>query len=438
MPYATSGNAWPHPELITISFVPDGTKVGTDVNNYDVKSNLFATLNARYGSPSAWQNQILKAAQQWAQQTNINFAVVNDSGADLGSGDNQQGDPKFGDIRVGGYVDGSGILAQAYMPPPVNNQPYAGDVLFNTGVAWNVGGTYDPFTVATAASPAVPLSLTTTANGADLCAGGGQATRVSDQARANTTSTGQQYLRWSAQHPVGIDANGNCVVVWSSQGQDGSGWGVYGQRYKYDGTAQGGEFRVTTTSATVYDATAVVMDGKSHAVIAWSGSGANDSDGGVFFERFNTKGGSGMSYMTADAFGLLPHDHGPGCGCGICSAAAAGLRTGGNHGPGCGCPACAGATATQRGASVYATLPTPEIDLRGLVGLLTRDADAPRPARRAADPAPAEKNESSTAIGPASAAPGVTSAARSGAARQARPRYAAPPLTVEDVIKEGI
>jgi len=37
---------------------------------------------------------------------------------------------------------------------------------------------------------------------------------------------------------------GGYVVTWSSDGQDGSGWGVYGQRYDASGAASGGEFQV--------------------------------------------------------------------------------------------------------------------------------------------------------------------------------------------------
>src|SRR5260370_33419939 len=78
VPYNVSGYAWAHPELVTLSFVPDGTNLG------GVGSNLFATFNAKFGSAATWQNQILKAAQVWAQQTNLNFAFVADNGADTG------------------------------------------------------------------------------------------------------------------------------------------------------------------------------------------------------------------------------------------------------------------------------------------------------------------------------------------------------------------
>lgn len=139
--YAASGNAWPNKDLITISFMPDGTNLGGGT------SNLQSTFNTKFGAAATWQNQILKAAQYWAQQTNINFAVVPDNGAATGSGSNQQGDPNFGDIRIGGFNFGNSTLAQSYLPPPVNNYSIAGDIQINTGAVFNVGSQYDLFTV---------------------------------------------------------------------------------------------------------------------------------------------------------------------------------------------------------------------------------------------------------------------------------------------------
>lgn len=141
VPYATSGNAWPHPNLVTISFEPDGTNLG------GVSSNLFATFNAKWAT-SIWENQILRAAQVWAQQTNLNFSVITDNGAGIGTGSYQQGDSSFGDIRIGGFNFGTSTLASAYLPPPVNNYSIAGDIQFNTGQTFNIGTTYDLFTVA--------------------------------------------------------------------------------------------------------------------------------------------------------------------------------------------------------------------------------------------------------------------------------------------------
>jgi hypothetical protein len=143
-----SGYAWPHPQLVTLSFVPDGTILGTNSSGY-VYSNLFAKLNAHSGWTTAtWEDQILKAAQTWAAVANINFQVVPDSGVPIGSGNYQQGDPQFGDIRIGGYAFGNSYLASAFMPPTVNNYSLAGDINLNTGLGFNINSTYDLYTVA--------------------------------------------------------------------------------------------------------------------------------------------------------------------------------------------------------------------------------------------------------------------------------------------------
>src|SRR5438477_848402 len=100
--YSVTGNAWPNPQLITISFVPDGTAVSTSGSS-QVTSNLFAAFNGNSRLAGQWQSQILKAAQAWGAQTNINFALIGDSGAASGAGGYMQGDPTMGDIRISGY-----------------------------------------------------------------------------------------------------------------------------------------------------------------------------------------------------------------------------------------------------------------------------------------------------------------------------------------------
>jgi hypothetical protein len=150
VPYAVTGNAWPHPQLVTISFVPDGTLIGYNQNG-PIYSTLFADFNAQFPTTAAWQKQILLAAQSWAAATNLNFAVVSDDGVDIGTidGDFEQGDPLIGDIRVAGFQDtGAGYLAQAYLPPPANNYSVAGDLWFNTSQGFHIGSDYDLYTVA--------------------------------------------------------------------------------------------------------------------------------------------------------------------------------------------------------------------------------------------------------------------------------------------------
>jgi hypothetical protein len=140
--YAATGNAWMNPAVVTISFMPDGTELG------GAQSNIFASFNGNPYLAGRWQNEILRAAQVWAQQTNLNFVVVPDDGAPLGEGAYQQGSPNHGDIRIGGHNFGNTALAEAAQPPPINNYSGAGDIIFNTGMNFKVGTTYDLFTVA--------------------------------------------------------------------------------------------------------------------------------------------------------------------------------------------------------------------------------------------------------------------------------------------------
>src|SRR5262249_10588805 len=118
VPYNASSYLWPHPQVITLSFEPDNTVLGTQ-GSTTLYSNMMSTFNSKW-STSTWEYQILKAAQSWAAVTNINFSVITDSGAAIGSGPDQQGDPTIGDIRFGGYNFGNSSLAQAYMPPLAN------------------------------------------------------------------------------------------------------------------------------------------------------------------------------------------------------------------------------------------------------------------------------------------------------------------------------
>src|SRR5262249_54893338 len=86
--------------------------------------------------------------------------------------------------------------------------------------------------------------------------------------RVNTyTTSSQQYSS------VSMDALGNFIVTWSSNGEDGSGWGVYAQRYNALGVAVGGEFRVNTTTDNDQKRSAVAMDASGNFIVTWQSYG---------------------------------------------------------------------------------------------------------------------------------------------------------------------
>src|SRR5688572_1698217 len=70
------------------------------------------------------------------------------------------------------------------------------------------------------------------------------ASPVGTEFRVNTFTTGAQRTVAEAPQSLATDADGEFVVTWSSDGQDGSGYGIFAQRYNAAGTASGTEFRV--------------------------------------------------------------------------------------------------------------------------------------------------------------------------------------------------
>src|SRR5262249_37862258 len=91
---AVYGIPWSDPRHLTLSFVPDGTAIVGHT------SNLFGALDAQMPTAS-WEGEILKAVQAWVVNANLSVGVVPDGGQPFGTSGLTQGDPRFGDIRIG-------------------------------------------------------------------------------------------------------------------------------------------------------------------------------------------------------------------------------------------------------------------------------------------------------------------------------------------------
>ena len=90
---------------------------------------------------------------------------------------------------------------------------------------------------------------------------------------------------------VAVDADGDFVVVWTSQGQDTDGNGMYGQRYDKDGDPQGGEFQINTHIAGHQENGTVACDDNGNFVVTWtSRNGQDGSDEGIYLRRYASDG----------------------------------------------------------------------------------------------------------------------------------------------------
>jgi hypothetical protein len=89
---------------------------------------------------------------------------------------------------------------------------------------------------------------------------------------------------------IGMDSDGDFVIAWQSNGQDGSSWGVYAQRYNNAGVAQGSEFLVNTYTTSNQRNPSIGMDSDGDFVIAWQSVGQDGSSYGVYAQRYNNAG----------------------------------------------------------------------------------------------------------------------------------------------------
>jgi len=110
-------------------------------------------------------------------------------------------------------------------------------------------------------------------------------TPLGPEFRVNTYATGSQAAPWVASDP-----SGNFVVAWQSDGQDGSSYGVFGQRYANSGAPVGPEFRVNTYSTSSQSLPLVASDSSGNFVVVWRSDTQDGSSGGIFGQRYASSG----------------------------------------------------------------------------------------------------------------------------------------------------
>lgn len=126
------------------------------------------------------------------------------------------------------------------------NQAVAMDAAGDFVVAWASVGDAPPF-------PTNVFAQRFDASGA----------RQGSEFQVNTVANG-------AGHPgVGMDAGGNFVIVYHSDGQDGDQLGIFGRRFDSSGNAIGSEFAVNATTAGGQGGPSVAMNGAGEFAVTW-------------------------------------------------------------------------------------------------------------------------------------------------------------------------
>ena len=87
-------------------------------------------------------------------------------------------------------------------------------------------------------------------------------------------------------------SDGGFVITWTSTVQDGSGAGIYAQRYHASGSVNGDEFKVNTVTDNYQSGTSVTTLGDGGFVVTWSSYEQDGSSYGVYAQRYDANGGA--------------------------------------------------------------------------------------------------------------------------------------------------
>ncbi len=112
--------------------------------------------------------------------------------------------------------------------------------------------------------------------------------RLGSEFRVNTFTTGDQH-----RPDVGSDSAGNFLVVWQDGAEPGggpAGRGVFGRSYDSSGAPVGPEFQVNTHTTGFHGAPAVAVNPAGGAVVVWHSDGQDGSDLGIFGQRYSVSG----------------------------------------------------------------------------------------------------------------------------------------------------
>ena len=103
--------------------------------------------------------------------------------------------------------------------------------------------------------------------------------------QVNTTFTSHQYFS-----RVGVNADGDFVIVWSGAVDFGASFRIYGQRFSSSGATRGVEFVVNGNPDDTSFSPGIAVDADGDFVVAWQANGPDGSGQGIFARHFKASG----------------------------------------------------------------------------------------------------------------------------------------------------
>ncbi|WP_247894164.1 Ig-like domain-containing protein [Azospirillum oleiclasticum] len=120
---------------------------------------------------------------------------------------------------------------------------------------------------------------------------------VGGEVQVNTTTVGDQF-----RSDIVALTDQTYVVVWNSMSQDGSGWGTYGQRISSNGSMIGTEFQINTATASDQNNVRIAALEDGGFVAVWDSLNQDGSGSGIYGQRFTVAAGATTPQVSGGEF----------------------------------------------------------------------------------------------------------------------------------------
>lgn len=105
---------------------------------------------------------------------------------------------------------------------------------------------------------------------------------------------------------IAMDASGDFVIAWISNGHPGGFNGLYAQRFSSFGAAQGSEFQLNLSTAPNASEPALAMDAEGNFIAAWQSQDENSAPLGFIARRFDSDAAAlGSEFLIASNAGSV-------------------------------------------------------------------------------------------------------------------------------------
>jgi hypothetical protein len=107
--------------------------------------------------------------------------------------------------------------------------------------------------------------------------------QINSEFQVNTYTTGFQTVP-----DIAVNDSGGFVIVWASNGQDGDLNGIYGQLFNSSGAKEGAEFQVNTWTTSGQGDPRATFTNNGNFIVTWASNTQDGSVTGVYAQRFDS------------------------------------------------------------------------------------------------------------------------------------------------------